>query len=351
MKLLTSFVIGFVLLLNSVGMAQEHILLSALSTSKKLILLRIEYANKKYKVVDKAVFDLPVQGGTTAIAPLPNQRFQFVWTSGSASQGVSANSTNSPVKMKSMTTDSNLEQVGNTKTLSPVLSSYYNFEIYEDYNSATEKFTFQSQQTVVSINRNSTTGNPFGPKDQVFTIPGSANQFDTNFDGDLYSGLRFDGRYNFVCGNVNNAAPTLIVPFVGDVISSTMLPIPGTNNFNFTLMKRTNNPEKISVENFQINGATCQPIKNSIHLPPVNQNLGQLPFFNGITSTASETTPNGGHVFLIHSANGGTDILAYHINSVTGKKDSPTSKFVPDEIVDDPAELFLFGLFAEGVPF
>jgi hypothetical protein len=349
MKLFTSLAIVLVLL-SSFCFAQEHILLSAVSTNKKLILLNIEYANKKYKVVDKAIFDLPGPAGLTAIAPLPNGRFQIIWTSGSAPQGLSAtNSVDAPIKMKSMVVDANLDQVENTKTLSPVLSSYYNFELYEDYSPERLKFVFQFGNSVVSMDRNSSNGTPLGPKDKVFTIPGSDSQFDTNFDGDLYSGLRFNGRYNFVCGNVKNTAPTLIVPFVSDVISSTMLPIPDSNNFNFTLMKRTNNPEKISIENFQINGETCQPIRNSIHVPPVNQNLGQLPYFSGITSTGSEISQNGGHVFFIRSSADGTDIIGYHMNTLNGKKDSPTTKIGAKETFPDVVDLFLFGLFSEGI--
>ncbi|HEY7160061.1 MAG TPA: hypothetical protein VH815_02330, partial [Acidobacteriota bacterium] len=294
--------------------------------------------------------DLPAQGGTTAIAPLSNQRFQIVWTSGATSQVTIAGSASTPIKMKSIIMDANLNQVGTVKTLPPSLSGYSNFELYEDSVSG-PRFAFEAAHCVTSMRRNPSTGSPFGAKDKVFTIPANANQFDTDFIGDVYAGLRYDGRYNFVCGNANNSAPTLIGPFVGDVISSTMVPIPGTNNFNFTLMKRTNNPEKISVENFQINGTTCQPIKNSIHLPPVNQNLGQLPFFNGIAAVPSDTTPNGAHVFVIHSVNNFTDITAYHFNSITGKKDSPTSRFLPDDFSPGPADLFLFGLFAEGVPF
>ncbi|MCI0446426.1 hypothetical protein L0152_24850 [bacterium] len=357
MKRVSLFVAFLVLFSGSICFS-ENIILSALSTNKKLILLNIEYANKKYKVVDSAVFNLPVQGGLTAMAPLPDGRAQVVWTSSASAQGMSSNAI---IKIKSMIVDSNLNMVGPIKTLPPSLASHYNFSIISEAGEVQRvqhfleedpgfsEFSFQAANKVVTINRNLISGNSFGPKDAAFTIPGTANQFDTNFIGDIYAGLRYDSsRYNFVCGNANNAAPTVIVPFVPDVISSTMLPIPNSNNFNFILMKRTNTPQKISVENFQINGETCLPIKDSlIHLPPVNQNLGQLAFFNGITSTPSETSPNGGHVLLIRSSNDGTNIVGYHVNTLSGKKDSPPTVIGVD-LPKTPEELFLFGLFVAG---
>jgi hypothetical protein len=84
-------------------------------------------------------------------------------------------------------------------------------------------------------------------------------------------------------------------------------------------------------------------------VPPVNQNLGQLPYFSGITSTGSEISQNGGHVFFIRSSADGTDIIGYHMNTLNGKKDSPTTKIGAKETFPDVVDLFLFGLFSEGI--
>ncbi len=218
MKIASLFVTALVLLSSSLCIAQENIILSALSTNKKLILLNIEYANKKYKVVDSAVFNLPVQGGLTAMAPLPNGRAQVVWTAGPATQGIS---TNSIIKIKSMIVDSDLNQVGPIKTLPPNLTAHYNFNHLPAIapGSPSTKITFLKGRNLVRMNRNSVTGNLFGPADTVFTVPGTGLQIDTDFDGENYAGLRYDGsRYNFVCGNVNNPTPTVVASFVDDVI-------------------------------------------------------------------------------------------------------------------------------------
>jgi hypothetical protein len=80
MKNLILFVLGIVLLSASVS-SSENILVTALTTDKRLLVMNVEFANKKYQIIQSAVFDLPVQGGLTASAPLSNGNLQVAWTS------------------------------------------------------------------------------------------------------------------------------------------------------------------------------------------------------------------------------------------------------------------------------
>jgi hypothetical protein len=81
------FALGIVLLWTSIS-SSENIVVTALTTDKRLLVMNVEYANKKYQITHSAVFSLPVQGGLTASAPLQNGDLQIAWTSSTASQSL-----------------------------------------------------------------------------------------------------------------------------------------------------------------------------------------------------------------------------------------------------------------------
>jgi hypothetical protein len=366
MKLVTSFVMVLFLFVGSIcfAQAQEHLLLSALTTSKKLLVFHVVYANKKYTIVDRATFNLPVQGGTTAIAPLPDNRFQILWTTGPATtaQGLHANSTSAPIKIKYLVVDSDLNQIGTIKTLPPTLTSHANFNyipapIASSFptkaglsSSTLSKFSFSAGKKVVLKDRNESTGTVVGPNHTVFEFVGTDIQvdtdfFQTDFFRNKYAGIRFqNARYHFLCGDVNNQAPTVMAAFPVEINNSTVLPIPNSDDFNFIVLKRLHNPERVGIDNFQIDGETCTPKRNTIVHPPVNQNVGQLLFFGGIASAPSEISPNGGHMAFVRSeTGGGTDIFMNHFNTVKGNDDSPLSN-LKTKPTADAGDWFVFGI-------
>jgi hypothetical protein len=320
--------------------------------------------------VDRATFDLPVQGGTTAIAPLPENRFQVLWTQGDATQGLNAKSTN-VIKIKYLILDSNLNQIGSIKTLPPALASHAGFN-YLTANAANSfstaagrpnvvstKISFKAGPNLVLKNRNAVTGLLSGPNDILFPVPEITVLVDidfgpTSFGEPNYGGIQFEnGRYFFVCGNANNPVPTAKAAFPADILNGTILPIPNSDDFNFVVLKRLNNPERVGIDLFQIRSENCMPIRSRILTPPARQNLGQLPFFGGIASTPSLISPNGGHLAVIRSeADGGVDVFMRHLNTLQGTPDSQFSDLDADEEepddddpVDDPAHLFLYALF------
>jgi hypothetical protein len=150
----------------------------------------------------------------------------------------------------------------------------------------------------------------------------------------------------FLCGDTSNPDPTAIAAFPTDILNGTILPIPNSDDFNFMVLKRLNNPERIGIDNFQIDSETCTPLRNRILVPPVRQNLGQLGFFGGITATPSLISPNGGHVAFIRSvADGQVNIIMFHENILQGTKDSPFSDLTADTNDDfDWYALDLYGL-------
>lgn len=296
----------------------ENILLSAATTNKELILLNIEYANKKYTVVDYAIFNLPTQAGVTAVGRLQNGNFQVVWTATDASN---------KIRLNQMIVDSDLNQVGITKKVGPVLSSFVNLNIVNDSSQGLQAtaiknppFVSYTSNDALIRSINKLNGNLQGPSQKLFKKPESVRLIDTAFspngDNIFYSSLGYiDSTKQYVAffGNTSNTEYTSAFVFTGgDILSIDVRSIPGTDDYNFFFVERFANPLRYRIAYRRFDGPTGQavgPLK--IVVNNITGDLGQLPFFNMLSVVASAVDPTGVHVFHTDlNANGnGTDIL------------------------------------------
>ncbi|HSE41433.1 MAG TPA: hypothetical protein VLH08_11790 [Acidobacteriota bacterium] len=338
MRVSSILIIVFSLVCSICG--AENILLSAATSDKKLILLNIQYSNKKYKVVDQAIFDVPFQAGNTAIGHLRNGNYQVVWTAQDASN---------KIKLNSMIFDSNLNKVGNTKKFGPVLSSHFNMNIVDvneqtlqpsDSNEAAVEDSFHSYagfpEFVFVTGRNELTGAPLSKRKKLFSNPPGFRPDVTKFvcpselaERNCYYaslGSVNQDRRGVLFGNADNPNYTTAYIFTNNVSSGDLLPIVGTDNFNFIHSEYGNNNFRIM--NRQFNGHTGQPAGNLKVLTPwyANQsNFASLPRF-GSLSSASNFAFADGHVMFIKPKVNVTEIWAFSLDTQNGQRNSSIQK-------------------------
>jgi hypothetical protein len=231
MKNLILFVLGIVLLSASVS-SSENILVTALTTDKRLLVMNVEFANKKYQITQSAVFDLRVQGELTASAPLPNGNLQVAWTSSTQSQNVEGSAA-AGIKINTITLSANFDRIGEIKKLSPALTSHYNFGIWTSFEK--ESLYSYDSSNVFLRKRNPASGSIIGPAKRVFTAAAASEVFDLCFvsaekwQNLFYAALIFftnQQTYGFAFGNTGNNARTTIGRFGGEVISGECAAVP-----------------------------------------------------------------------------------------------------------------------------
>jgi hypothetical protein len=309
----------FVLFVTASFCDAENILLSAATTNKELILLKIQYANKTYTVVDHAIFPLTTQAGVTAIGRLQNGNFQVVWTAADASN---------KIKLNRIIVDPNLNKVGSTKKFGPVLSSFVNLNIVNDSRPQSLQATavtintlplqsFEVGKEALISSCDESNGNLVGPNQKLFKKPESVRLIDTAFspNADIYyiSLGYIDSTKQYVAffGNTLSAEYTSAFVFTGgDIMSIDVRSIPGTDDYNFFFVERLANGQGYRIAYRRFDGPTGLPVGSTKIVANFTGDLGQLPFFNILTVVASTVDPTGVHVFHTDlNANGdGTDI-------------------------------------------
>jgi hypothetical protein len=318
MKVLCMLFVSFVLTSRCHA---ENILLSAATTNKELILLNIEYSNKKYTIVDHAIFNLPTQAGVTAIGRLQNGNYQVVWTAADASN---------KTRLNRILVDPDLNKVGNTKKFGPVLSSFVNLNIVNDsrpQNIQTtaipittlplQSFEIGKEATISSCDK--INGNLKGQNQKLFKKPKSVRLLDTaispNADNIYYVSLGYiesTNQYVAFFGNTSNTEFTSAFVFTGgDILSIDVRPVPGTDDYLFFFVERLANPQRYRIAYRQFDGPTGQPVGPlKIVVNNITGDLRQLPFFNMLTVVASTIDPTGVHVFHtdLNTQGDGTDI-------------------------------------------
>jgi hypothetical protein len=322
-----------------------------------LLVMNVEFVNKKYHVTDSAVFNLPVQGGLTASALLPNGDIQIAWTSSTQSQNLEEQALNTAgIKINTMTLNQSLDQLGPIKKLSPTLTSHYNFGIWTSFENESS-FSFDSSNAVVLKKRNPTSGNVIGPTKRVYFPPSDLEPFDFCFaskeewKGFFYAALFYfinQKTYGFAFGNTLNNAPTTTGRFGGEVISGECAAVPDMKLVNYIYMEKVKgNAPKYTIESRKINVDTGLPEGDGVvQVQPFGGDLGTRPFFNGLSVTPSEVEPIGGHAFYIKHVGNTDKIEAYHMNTATGKRDSSIYDLDErKEFPNDPEVLFVYGLF------
>jgi hypothetical protein len=346
-------ILFFVLVAASVCDA-ENIILSAATTDKKLILLNVEYANKKYTVVDSAIFDVPFQAGVTGLIPVENGNYLVFWTAQDASK---------KIKLHKMVIDADLNKVGNTKKFGRVLTSYSNLELIEADPSLNSSGTQTPQAENPSIALDAVKewvrfavrtpdGNLIEEPRRIYKSPTDFDAFDSDVcfsdDGNFYyASLGYfpsTQRYGVVFGNLANTNFTSAFLFTGGpIISEDLIPVYEKDEFNFIHVQRSSNPTRYKIANRQFFGSTGQPDGALINLVSINSgDLGQLAFFNMVTAVPSSEEPTGGHVFYIqlNASKTGTDLKAFHMNTVTGKRNSAFADLGLQQIYD----AYIYGL-------
>ena len=88
--------------------AAEDILVAFHTTDSKLVVLKVNFANNKYTVVDRATFNLTSPGGLTALAPLSGGNYQLAWNQ---------RDTTNKIKAFSMTLGPGLDAIGAIKKI------------------------------------------------------------------------------------------------------------------------------------------------------------------------------------------------------------------------------------------
>jgi hypothetical protein len=356
MRNLILFVLGIVILSGSVS-SSENILVTALTTDKRLLVMNVEFANKKYQIKKSAVFNLPAQGGLTASALLPNGDIQIAWTSSTQPQNLEDQGLNTAgIKIYTMNLSANFDRISGIKKLGPTLTSHYNFGIWTSFENESS-FSYDSSNAVVLRKRNPTSGNVIGPIKRVFFPPSDLETFDFCFASReewkefFYAALFYvvnQKTYGFAFGNTANKTPTTTGRFGGEVISGECAAVPNMKLVNYIYMEKVKgNIPRYTIESRKINVDTGLPEGNGIiQVPTFGGDLGTRPFFNGLSVTPSEVEPFGGHVFYIKHVGNTDKIGAYHMNTTTGKRDSSIYELDErNEFPDDPEALFLYGLF------
>lgn len=350
------FVLGIVFLWASIS-SSENILVTALTTDKRLLVMNVEFANKKYQITNSAVFNLTVQGGLTASAPLQNGNLQIAWTSSTGSQNLEGQRLDTAgIKINTMTLNPGFDQLGPIKKLSPTLTSHYNFGIWSSFENESS-YSYDSSNNVVLRKRIPTSGNVIGPTKRVFFPPSGSEVFDFCFASAeewqdfFYVALLYfvnQKTYGFAFGNTIHQAPTTTGRFGGQVVSGECAAVPDTKLVNYIYMElQQGNIPKYTIAERKINVETGVPEGNSIiQVPPFGGDLGSRPFFNGVNVTPSDVDPTGAHVFYIKHIGNTDEIGAYHMNTATGKRDSSIYDLdARHEFPNDPEVLFLYGLF------
>jgi hypothetical protein len=320
--------------------AAENIFVSAAIPDKKLILLNVEYLNKKYKIVDEAIFDVPFQVGNTAMARLQNGNYQVVWTAKDASN---------KIKLNSMIFDANLNKVGNIKKFGPVLSSHFNFNILDpdeqgispidsNHPSVGESLYSYSglPEFVFVVGRNELTGAPLSKKTKLFQQPVGFRPNVTKFTcpskeaekGQCYYSSIGDidtQRNGVLFGTVGNSNFTSGYVFNNNVLAATLCGVPGTDIFYF--IHAEYGPNSVKFMNRKFNGSTGQPAGNLKPLTPTYSLYGG-PFANyaaygSLTSVSSISAQGGWHVLFIKPDPDGVNsgISVFHMNT-QGNRDS-----------------------------
>jgi hypothetical protein len=359
----------------------EDILVSFLTTDSKLVVLKVNFANNKYTVVDRAIFNLTASGGLTAIAPLTGGNYQVAWNQ--------RDNTNK-IKALSMALNPSLDAVGTTKKNAPALTSFYNFNILP----GGDQFSIDFQNNVMLRSRASN-GNMGGSQGKLFNIPAGFDPIDTSFisgssaannsnnptvNDDIFFSLAYlasQNRYGFTMHTpgtsalVQDPADEVSGLFGGEVVSTE---VSSTENliafflvvFVERLRPPTNSPAaqvKVVMRSQKINRATLRPEGNSVQLVPPKQAdlLATTVFFNmftveeeqAATSTAGAKATAGAHVFYVEQTTScrSSSLKAFHMNTETGKKNSGFSTLIScsDPIIQ-PGSKLLYGLSAQAIP-
>jgi hypothetical protein len=194
-------------------------------------------------------------------------------------------------------------------------------------------------------------GNPRNPPRKIYSPPGDFDAFDSsvatsNQGNHSYASLGYFpslSSYGVVFGRVENTNFKSAFLLKTPIISETLIPVSEKDAFNFVHVERLNNPVRYKVANRQFDGPSGQPDGPLINLITVNSgDLGQLQFFNIISAVQSTENSIGGHVFYIqlNTAKTGTDIMVFHMNTTTGRRDSAPTKL---------SDLPFFNDFAYGI--
>jgi hypothetical protein len=348
MKVLAALFVSlmFVSLCNA-----ENILLSAATTDKMLVLVNIEYENKKFTIVDQAIFNLPFQAGLTALGRQQNGNYEVLWTAKDASN---------KIKLNSMIFDADLNKVGNIKKFARVLSSHFNLNLVDQDQPGISnlpprpsKIAVDSEGNVYIANYHYNAGRQIGPLFQLFfpqpglrPIDTSLNNFSIPAEGTYYASVVYDdGRalYGLLLGNAENSNFTKAYLFNGNVVSGDLADVPGTDNYNFVHLELLPN-KRFRISNREFDGPTGEPDGSLVIHVTRTGDLGSSAFFNPFTVVQSIEDPNRVYTFFIqpNASNTAIDLFGYTFNAETQKRNSSVS-FI-DIPFSDPDVDFGYGL-------
>lgn len=380
-------------LLASASLVQaETIFLSFLTTDKELVVLKLNYANKKYTIVDRAVFTLPSAGGLTATAPLSGGQVQVAWNQADgASASLRSRPWNqmqsaAPIRLYSRAlSQATLDQVGSTSKNPQALTSFYNLAVLPGF----KQFAVGGANNSVFLRSRLSNGNLGGGGKKLFVVPQGFNPIDTSFStqgssdaASHFFTLMYSAslqKYGFAWAKMGGASatstnsPQIFGTFRGLVLAGELIRAaedgdPLAREFLYfiyleyfaddhALSGSAVQAPKVNLRIQKLNGEEFTSVGNSVSLVPSKPAdiLGSSIYFNpfaaiqgqGAQAAGSATEDSGVHVFYVEQSSSCRSSLlkGFHLDTNTGKKDSAINSLLGcSDALIKPGNVLLYGL-------